>query len=85
MPTGLYFVLKYFSFTFTIHLTYSITYLQQHNLFGAFQDVITEFHCVCIMFQEKSTIHWENIPYFMLFLLYIFLLFKFYPTNKTNK
>jgi len=23
MPAGLYFVLKYFSFTFTLHLTYS--------------------------------------------------------------
>jgi len=39
-------VLKYFSFTFSKHLAYSDTLLQRHNLFGPFDDVITEFDSV---------------------------------------
>jgi hypothetical protein len=46
MPPGLYFVLKYFSFTLTTHLAHSDTRLQGHNLFGPFDDVITEFDSV---------------------------------------
>jgi hypothetical protein len=34
MPTDLYFVLKYFSFTVTIHIAYSNTHLLWHNLFS---------------------------------------------------
>ena len=47
MTIGPYFVLKYFSFTFTLHLAYSDTHLQRHNLFGSFDDVLTEFDCTC--------------------------------------
>jgi hypothetical protein len=43
MPTGPYFVFQYFSVTSTVHLAYSDTCLQ-HNLFGPFNDVITEFN-----------------------------------------
>jgi len=46
MPASLYFVLKYFSFTFTIHLAYSDTRLYQHNLLGPFDEDITEFECI---------------------------------------
>jgi hypothetical protein len=44
MPAGLYFVLKYFSFTFTftIHLTYSNTRLQWLSIFSPLDEVITE-------------------------------------------
>jgi hypothetical protein len=40
MPTGLYFVLKYFFFT-----------LEQHCLFGPFNYVITEFNCIFLLYQ----------------------------------
>jgi len=45
MPAGLYFVLRYFSFTSGIHPTYTDIHLQRHNLFAPFGDVITEFDC----------------------------------------
>jgi len=45
MPTGLYFVLKYSSFTFIAHLAYSETRLKRQNLFGPLDDVITGFDC----------------------------------------
>jgi len=46
MSAGLYFVLKYYSFTFTTHHTYSGTLIYRHNLFGPFDDVITEIDCL---------------------------------------
>ena len=46
MLTRLYFFLKYLFFTFTTRLAYSDTNLRRLNLFGVFDDVIIEFHCI---------------------------------------
>jgi hypothetical protein len=45
MPAGLYFVLKYFSFTFTTHLAYNDTRLYRHKCFGPYDVIITELNC----------------------------------------
>jgi hypothetical protein len=50
MPEGLYFVSKYFPFTFAIHVAHSDIRLQRHTSFGPFDDVITEFDCILIIF-----------------------------------
>lgn len=38
MATGLYFLVKYFSFSFTIHLSYSDILLYGHNFFFSLFD-----------------------------------------------
>jgi len=55
MPAGLFFVLKYFSFSFNLHLAYSYTHLKLNNLFGPFDNVILEFNCVCVFFSSCGT------------------------------
>lgn len=46
MPAGLYFVLRYLSFTFTIHLVYNDTHLYRHNLLRPFNEDRTELDCI---------------------------------------
>jgi hypothetical protein len=63
MPAGLYFVLKYFLFTFLIHLAYSDTWLQRHICFGPFDVVITEFDCIFeswVLYNEKCLLGYKN-------------------------
>jgi hypothetical protein len=45
MPADLHFVLKHFPFTSTERLAYSDTRLKRNNLFGPFNDVISQFDC----------------------------------------
>jgi hypothetical protein len=49
MPAGLYFVLKYFSFTSGLHLAESDLRLKRHNIFGPFDDVRAEFDCSSVV------------------------------------
>jgi len=44
MLAGLYFVCSIFSFT--VHVTYSDTRLERHNLLGPFNEVITDIACI---------------------------------------
>ena len=41
-----HFISTYFSCTCTIHIAYSDTLIKRHNLFGPFDEVITEFDCI---------------------------------------
>jgi len=43
MRTGLYFILKYFSFACTLHLAHGDIRLEPQNLFDSYGDVITVF------------------------------------------
>ena len=62
MPKSLYFLLKYFSFTITVHFSYSETRLKRHNSFVPFQDVVNEFDSFYIVMTNHSCILLSPLP-----------------------
>ena len=61
MSARLYFVLKYFSFTFDMHFAKSGTCLYRHILFHSFDDAITKFNCTYLCSAHCTICIWA--PY----------------------
>jgi len=61
MSAGLYFVLKYFTFTFDMHLAQSDTRLYRYNLFHSFDDALSKFNCTYLCSAHCKICTWA--PY----------------------